>query len=171
MALSAALTVRMAGPGDAGAIAALHNPFIRDTIVTFTDRERNAPEVAALIEGGQRHWLAELAGRPVGFATFFQFRKGPGYARTFEHTVLLAPEGRGQGGGRALLGAVEAGARAAGGHSLFAGVSAENAAGVAFHAAAGFREVARLPEVGWKFGRYHDLVLMQKVLSPGAGGA
>jgi phosphinothricin acetyltransferase len=55
-------------------------------------------------------------------------------------------------------------ARAGGIHSLFAGVSAGNPAGMAFHAAVGFAEVARLREVGRKFGRPMDLVPMQKFL-------
>jgi phosphinothricin acetyltransferase len=55
-------------------------------------------------------------------------------------------------------------ATAAGKHSMFAGCSAENAGAVAFHARMGFAEVARLPEVGFKFGRWIDLVLLQKRL-------
>lgn len=67
------------------------------------------------------------------------------------------------------MAAVEADAAASGVHALMAGVSGENATGVAFHRAMGFETVARLPQVGWKFGRWHDLVLMQKFLSqPGA---
>jgi len=164
-----ALSVRAALAQDAGAICAIHNAVIRDTAITFTTAERTPDEVAALIAGGQPHWVTEGAGGVVGFATFFPFRKGPGYAHTFEHTVLIAPEGQGRGAGRGLMAALEAGVRAAGGHTLFAGVSGENAAGVAFHAALGFREVVRLREVGWKFGRWHDLVLMQKFLSPPGG--
>ncbi|NBC96622.1 MAG: GNAT family N-acetyltransferase [Deinococcus-Thermus bacterium] len=158
------MTVRPARPGDGAAVAALHNPVIRETAVTFTDAERRAEEVDRLIAGGRPHWIAERAGAPVGFATLFQFRGGPGYARSFEHTVIVAPEAQGRGAGRALMAALEAGARGAGGHTLFAGVSGGNQAGVAFHAALGFAEVARLREVGWKFGRFHDLVLMQKML-------
>lgn len=55
-------------------------------------------------------------------------------------------------------------ARAGGGHTLFAGVSGENAAGIAFHEKVGFRTVAVIPEVGRKFGRWLDLVLMMKFL-------
>ena len=61
--------------------------------------------------------------------------------------------------------AVEDHARQGGAHSIFAGVSSGNPAGIAFHAALGYREVAVLPEVGWKFGRLLDLHLMQKILT------
>ena len=70
----------------------------------------------------------------------------------------------GRGAGRALIGAIEAAGRDAGLHSLIGVVSGENAAGVAFHRRVGFVEVARLPQVGFKFGRWHDAVLMQKFL-------
>ena len=82
-----------------------------------------------------------------------------------EHSILLAPGAQGSGLGRALLTAVEDHARAGGAHCLFAGVSAENDAGRRFHARMGYAEVAVLPDVGWKFGRYIDLVLMQKFLA------
>lgn len=59
---------------------------------------------------------------------------------------------------------LEAHARAAGAHTLFAGVSGENADGVAFHQALGFRTLATLPQAGRKFGRWLDLILMMKFL-------
>lgn len=165
--LPPALTLSRAHPGEAAEIAALHNPFIRHTSVTFTSQLRAPEEIAALIASGQPHWLARQNGRAVGFATWFAFRKGPGYARSAEHTIVLAPAAQGRGVGRALMTRLETDAAGRGIHSLFAGVSGENGAGVAFHARLGFVAVARLAEVGWKFGRWHDLVLMQKTLSGG----
>jgi phosphinothricin acetyltransferase len=109
--------------------------------------------------------VAEASGRIVGFATYAQFRGGVGYARTMEHTILLSPEAQGTGLGRALLTAIENHARTRGVTSLFAGVSAENPAGRAFHTRMGYTEVAILQRVGFKFGRAMDLVLMQKFLS------
>lgn len=156
--------IRTASAQDAAAITAFWNPVIRDTAITFTPLEKTPAAVAALIAEREAFLVAAERGVVLGFASYAQFRAGPGYAHSQEHTIILAPEARGRGVGRALMTALEARARAAGHHALIGGVSGSNPEGVAFHAAVGFREVGRLPEVGWKLGRWHDLVLMLKIL-------
>ncbi len=156
--------IRAAELRDAGGVAAIWNPLIRDTTVTFTPDEKTIAEVEAMIAGPDPMLVIEEAGAILGFARYFQFRGGAGYRFTAEHTILLAPQGRGGGRGRALMTALADHARAAGRHSLIGGVSAENAAGLAFHAACGFQVVGTVPEAGFKFGRWLDLVLMQRRL-------
>lgn len=156
--------IRPALPADAEAVAAIWNVLIRDTTATFTTAEKDPRTLARQIDDGAPFFVADHDGTVAGFVTAFQFRGGPGYAHTYEHSVHVAQDAQGKGLGRALMAAMETDLRARGVHSLFAGVSGENAAGIGFHAAMGYREVARLPEVGWKFGRWHDLVLMQKML-------
>lgn len=161
--------IRDATAQDAEGIAAIWNPAIRDTAVTFNSAERSLADIAAMITdrqaAGHAFLVADQGGRIAGFATYAQFRGGVGYARTMEHTILLAPWAQGGGIGRALMTAIETHARDAGAISIFAGVSAENPAGRAFHARMGYAEVAILQRVGFKFGRAMDLVLMQKFLS------
>lgn len=159
------MIVRAAHPTDAKAICDLVNPVIRDTAITFTSAEKDPDDVARAIRETDAYFVAKDGGALVGYACYFQFRNGPGYRHTMEHSIVLAPQARGKGAGRALMQMLESHARDNAVHSLFAGVSGENPDGVRFHAAIGFREVARLPEVGYKFGRWMDLVLMQKILS------
>ena len=159
--------IRPATPEDAGAIAAIWNPIIRDTLVTFNATEKPASEIAALIahaEEDGRAFLVVEEGDLLGFVTYAQFRNGIGYRHSMEHTIILAPAARGRGTGRALMNAVEAHAAECGGHVMVAGISAANRAARAFHAAIGYREVAVVPEVGRKFDRWLDLVLMVKHL-------
>ncbi len=156
--------IRPATLADAAAIAALWNPWIRDTAITFASVEKTAADIVSLIETRPCFFVAETTGL-LGFATYGQFRGGDGYATCMEHTVILSPDARGQGAGRALLQAVEAHARAGGAHQMIAGVSGENPDARAFHAAQGYHEVAILREAGFKFGRFMNLVLMQKFLS------
>jgi len=156
--------IRPATASDADAIAAIWNHFIRHTTVTFLPDEKSVADVEAMLATDPCFVGLDEGGAVMGFARYFQLRGGRGYAPTSEHTVLLAPDASGRGMGRALIEAVVAHATAAGRHTLWAGVSGENDAGVAFHAACGFEEVARLPEVGRKFDRWIDLVLMVRRL-------
>ena len=161
--------IRPASPADAAGIAEIWNPIIRDTLVTFNAAEKSLPEIAAMVTdrqaAGHGFFVAEAAGGITGFATYAQFRGGIGYAHTMEHTVLLAGQARGRGLGRALMTVIEDHARAGGAQSMFAGVSAANPEGRAFHAALGYAQCAVLPRVGYKFGQWLDLVLMQKFLA------
>lgn len=162
------MIIRPATEADHGAISALWTPVMRDTTIIFHTEERDPATVRAIIEArraqGHDFFVAEDGGQIVGFASYAQFRSGDGYKNALEHTVILAPSAWGRGAGRALMTAVEDHARAAGGHTLFAAVSGENAAGIAFHEKIGFRTVAVIPEAGRKFDRWLDLVLMMKFL-------
>lgn len=153
-----------AAQDDVGAVLALWNEVIAQTTNTFTSAPKTAADIADLV-AGQPVFIARDGTETLGFATYAQFRGGDGYRLTQEHAIYLTQAARGRGLGRALLLAVEDHARAGGNHSLIAGISGENASGIAFHAAMGFAHVGRVPEVGHKFGRFLDLVLMQKQLS------
>lgn len=161
------MTIRPARPADLPALLGVWNPVIRETTITFSPIEHDAESLGALIAGrlaaGRPFLVAETEEGIAGFASYDQFRKGPGYAHAMEHTIILAPAARGRGLGRALMAAIEDHARIAGAHVMVAGVSGENAAGLAFHAALGYAEAGRIREAGFKFGRRLDLVLMQKL--------
>jgi phosphinothricin acetyltransferase len=157
--------LRTASAEDAAAVAAIWNHYIRDTLVTFNAVEKSVAEVTGLIAGRPAFFVALADGQVAGFSTYDQFRAGVGYARTVEHSIQLAPGAEGRGLGRALMTAVEDHARARGAHSMIAGVSGANPAGQAFHRRMGYCVTATLPEVGWKGGRWLDLVLMQKFLT------
>lgn len=161
------MLIRPVRESDHPRILSIWNPVIRDTTITFSSEEKTADSLAAMIAerraAGREFFVAEGDGI-LGFATYAQFRNGNGYAHAMEHTVILAPGASGQGTGRGLMTHLEVHACAGGAHTLFAGVSGENAAGVAFHEKLGFATLARIPEAGRKFGRWLDLVLMMKLL-------
>lgn len=160
------MIVRPAELRDAQGIAGALNPIIRDTTISFKPNELSLDEIGDLIRKAPGIFVAEENGKVTGYASYDQFRRGTGYARSMEHSIILTPEARGKGVGRALMEAVEDHARAAGVGSLWAGVSGENPDGVTFHKRLGFETIAVLPKVGFKFGRWLDLTLMRKWLHP-----
>ena len=158
------MELRALETGDLEAARAIWNAIIRDTNITFTDIERTPESMADwLVSGGPRLGAFE-GGRLLGFASASQFRPGPGYRYTFEHSVHLAPEARGKGAGRALMEALYAALRSYGAHSLIGAITGDNHVSLAFHARLGFVEVGRMAEAGWKFGQWHELVLVEKRL-------
>ncbi|MEJ6389621.1 GNAT family N-acetyltransferase [Gymnodinialimonas ulvae] len=155
--------IRAATAQDAPEVLSLWNEVIAETTITFTATPKTEAQILRILEH-QPVFVPVLDGACCGFATYGPFRAGDGYARSAEHAIYLRDTARGRGLGRDLMAEVEAHARAAGIHMLIGGISGENAGGLAFHRAMGFVERGRLPEVGHKFGRYLDLILMQKAL-------
>ena len=158
--------IRPAIAEDAAGICAILNSIISETTITFAPTQVTAADV---IEGlsshsdrGDPYLVAEEDDTVLGYAKYGPFRSGQGYARTVEITVHLAPSSRGKGLGCHLVASLEQHARAAGIHSLIAGISPENAHALIFHEKLGFERVGVIPEAGHKFDRFIDLVLMQK---------
>lgn len=162
------LLIRDAAPADAAAILTIYNQAVRETTAIWNSIESDlAGREAWLAErtaAGFPVLVAEIGGAVAGYASYGHFRAWPGYRFTVEHSVYVAAEAQGRGVGRALLAALIERARADGKHAMIAGVEAGNAASIALHAALGFREVGRLPQVGAKFGRWLDLAFLQLTL-------
>ena len=162
------MILRRARMNDAAEVCAIINATIRDTLITFTTKERSEADIAADIAmRWDAYQVIVLDDHVVGFATYGAFRDGPGYAHTRELSIQLAPAARRQGFGHALMRRLEEVATAQGVHVLVAGISAANPQAQAFHAACGYVETGRMPQVGFKSGQWLDLVLMQKVLATG----
>lgn len=162
------MIIRPATPTDAGAVCAIANRVIRDTLATFNTIEKTPDQLREQIAAGNGSYLvAEQDSAILGHAHYFPFRSGPGYRFTAEHTIHMLPAAQGQGAGRKLMQALEAKAKQAGIHVLIASVSSANPGAIAFHAALGYTETARMPELGCKWGQWLDTVFMQKILTPG----
>ena len=154
--------IRPATAVDVPGIAVLWNAMIRDTTATFTTEEKTEAALDEMIAGRKGSFLIHGQGTVEGFVTWGPFRAGPGYARTVEHSIIVGP--RGQGIGRALLSQAMVAAARQGHHVMVAAISGENPAAQAFHRRLGFADAGRLAGVGYKAGRWLDLVLMTKLL-------
>jgi phosphinothricin acetyltransferase len=162
------MVVRDAVAADVPAILAIYN----DVLVTSAAIWRDEPEPLAEREAwfaakGADGWpvlVADRDGEVVGFTALGPFRAWPGYWPTAEHSIHVAESCRGAGVGRLLLLELMERARAMGKLVLVAGVDGGTDASIRFHERLGFREVARMPAIGRKFGAPVDLILLQREL-------
>lgn len=162
-------TIRTGREADAPAIAAILNHEIRTGLAIWRYAERSEDDIRAMlaerIAAGQGVFVAETEGRIAGWASYGPFRTGEGYGRTVEHSVHIVPQMQGHGLGTALMQRLLDHARGAGIHAVIAAIDSTLDASLALHRRLGFREIGRLPEIGWKFERWLTLVLMQKLLN------
>lgn len=156
--------VRPATDADAPEIAGLLNAFLATTTIEWTDTPRTADSIPEWLGEHETVLLADDGGDVVGVAAFGWFRdvvSRPGYRFTVENTIHVREDRWGFGLGRELMHALIDVARNSGKHAMISAIDSENEASIRFHKRLGFVEVGRLPQVGAKFGRWLDLVLLQ----------
>lgn len=123
----------------------------------------------SVLEAGLPWLAAKREGQVLGYAYAGVYRPRPAYRFTVEDSVYVHPAARGQGLGRALLAAVIEEATRAGRRQMVAVVGdSANTGSIALHEALGFRRVGTFENVGFKFGRWLDTVLLQRTLGEGA---
>jgi L-amino acid N-acyltransferase YncA len=164
--------IRDAVEADLQTILAIFNEVVATSTAIYMDSPTTLDE-------RDKWWRSRTsAGYPVivsedetgvtGFASYGEFRGRPGYRFTVEHSVYVRSDKRGEGIGVVLMHELIDRATRAGLHVMIAGVDAENVESIRFHQRLGFETVAHFKEVGFKFGRWLDLVFLQRTLREGA---
>ena len=159
--------IRTAILADAEAIRTIYNHEVENTTATMDLVPRSLDdqlEWLAARSGAFATIVAELDGEVVGFASLSPYKERAAYRPTVEDSVYVRRDLGGRGIGKALLTAVIELAATSGFHSVMARIEASGEASRALHASCGFREVGVEIEVGRKFNRWIDMVLMQKLL-------
>ena len=168
--------IRPSRDTDVAAITALYAHHVLHGTGTFETEPPTEADVAQrrrdVLARGLPWLVAEDEGRVVGLAYCNWFKPRPAYRYSAEDSVYVADAARGRGVGRLLLDALAEQAQAAGVRKLLAVIGdSANAGSIALHRAAGFTEVGVMRSVGWKFGAWRDIVLMEKTLGAGDSSA
>jgi L-amino acid N-acyltransferase YncA len=168
------MELREACEADLPGILEIYNDVIANSTAVYATEAATLDErgswLAARRERGFPVLVAMEGGTVNGFASFGDWRGAwNGYRFTVEHSVHVRAQARGRGLGRRLVEALLPRAHDLGKHVMIGSIDAANSASIRFHQRLGFETVAHFREVGHKFGRWLDLVFMQRILdSPGA---
>lgn len=167
------LTLRPAAPGDAQALAEIYADAVLHGFGTFEETPPSPAEMNArrgkVVGYGLPYLLALRDGAVAGFAYASGFRPRAAYRYTVEDSVYIHPSHKGAGVGKALLSAVIDECEAMGLRRMLAVIGdSANAGSIALHRSLGFEDAGVLPAVGWKHGRWLDVVTMSRALNTGA---
>jgi phosphinothricin acetyltransferase len=166
------LTVRDSRESDIASIQQIYAHHVLTGLGSFEEIPPSVGEIAGrraeVIGHGLPYLVAESDGRVVGYAYAGRFRTRSAYRFSVEDSIYVAPEAQRGGVGRKLLDDLIARCTKLGYRQMIAVIGdSENHGSIGVHAAAGFAEVARLPGIGFKFGRWVDIIMMQRALGPG----
>jgi L-amino acid N-acyltransferase len=161
------VTLRPATENDLAAINDIYNHYVLNSTCTYQE----VPETSA----ARRQWfdhhddrhpviVAEEGGKVIGWGSLSKFHGRSAYRNTVENSVYVHHQHHRRGVGSALLQELIARARATGFRAIIAGIDGEQAASVALHAKFGFEKVGHLKQVGFKFGRWLDVIYMELLL-------
>jgi phosphinothricin acetyltransferase len=163
--------LRPARLDDAEAIRQIYNVEVTTSTVTFDIVPRTLEEQIGYLTdrtGAHAVVVAEDGDEVVGYAALSPWRSKPAYSTSVEDSVYVHPAHQGRGIGRALLAELVRVATAHGFHAVFARIVGGHEASIRVHEALGFEIVGTEREVGRKFGRWLDVVVMELLLSPEA---
>ncbi|MDR0224882.1 MAG: GNAT family N-acetyltransferase [Burkholderiaceae bacterium] len=170
-------TIRPSQDHDIAAIAAIYRHHVLHGTGTFETEPPSETDMATrrsdvLSKGLPYLVCVDGTGQVLGFAYANWFKPRPAYRFSAEDSIYVLDSARGQGVGRLLLDALSRDCEAAGVRKLLAVIGdSGNAGSIGVHRAAGFEQAATLRSMGWKFGRWLDIVLMEKTLGDGDRGS
>jgi L-amino acid N-acyltransferase YncA len=167
------IPIRTAEARDLTAITAIYEHAVRYGTASFELEPPNEGEMArryeALRSGSYPYLVAQIEGAIMGYAYAGPYRARPAYRWSVEDSIYVAPAAQRRGIGRALLDRLIVEAERGGFRQMIAVIGdSANVGSIELHRTAGFRLVGTFDNVGFKFGRWLDSVLMQRPLGTGA---
>jgi L-amino acid N-acyltransferase YncA len=171
--MTPSLLIRPSEPADLAAITRIYAHAVNHGTGTFEldapDEAEMAQRRAAVLANGLPWLVAERDGAVLGYAYANHFRPRRAYRFCVEDSIYLDESARGQGAGRLLLAELMTRCEARGARQMLAVIGdSANAGSVGVHRACGFEPVGVLRSAGWKFGRWLDVVMMQRSLGEGS---
>ena len=165
-------SIRPSQEADIAAITAIYAHHVETGTGTFETTAPTAADMttrrADVLARQLPYLVMEDAGRVIGFAYCQWFKPRPAYRFSAEDSIYMAPDAAGRGAGKQLLAELMRQAEAAGVRKLIAVIGdSGNAGSIGVHRTLGFTHVGTIKSCGWKFGRWLDIVLMEKAVGAG----
>jgi phosphinothricin acetyltransferase len=162
------MEIRSATADDAAAIAAIYNPYVANSCITFETEAVSAEEMQARIAEAQESilpWLVATSGGVIaGYAYASKWKGRCAYRFAVESTVYLDPASQGKGVGRQLYSALLDRLKAKGIRTVIGGIALPNDASIGVHERLGFEKVAHFKQVGFKQNRWIDVGYWQLLI-------